>query len=97
MSTSLSSKQRRQLVKNDRGFGLKASLIRGSRNPLSLWFYVHVGDCQREWLEKVIAGDAETGVVEFRFADGRLWAHVSVTEPVEVYEPGDVETVVGLT
>jgi len=96
MSTSSSSKQRRQLVENDRGFGLEASLIKGSRNPSSLWFHVHVGDYQREWLEKVIAGDAELGVVEFRSADGRLWAHVSITEPVEVYEPGDVETVVGV-
>lgn len=98
ISTSSSSKQRRQIVENDRGYGLEVSLINDrSLDPSSMWFHVDIGEYQREWLEKVTAGDADLGVVELRYDDNdQLWAHVSVSEPVEVYEPGDVETVVGV-
>jgi IS605 OrfB family transposase len=93
MSTSSSSKRRRQIVENDRGYGLEASLIKGSRNPSSLWFHAAVGEYQREWLERVVSGEAETGVIEFRFDEsGQLWAYVSVSEEIEVYEPADVDT-----
>lgn len=98
MGTSSSSKGRREIVENDRGYGLRVSLINNrSLDPGSMWFHVEVGEFQREWLQKVVADEADLGVVELRYADnGTLWAHVSVAEPVEVYEPGDVNTVVGV-
>lgn len=94
MSTSSSSKDRREIVPNERGFGLHANILK----PADwLWFHIDVGEYQREWLEKVIDGEADLGVVEFRYDNnGQLWAHMSVSEPVEVYKPGDVDTTVGV-
>lgn len=98
MSTSSSSKRRRQIVENDRGFGVELSLINDrGLEPSTMWFHASVGEYQREYLEKVINEEADLGMVELRYDDGgQLWAHVSVTEEVDVYEPGDVETVVGV-
>lgn len=94
MSTSSSSKDRRELVANKQGYGLHANILKPADWQ---WFHVDVGEYQREWVEKVLAGDADLGVVEFRYDDtGQLWAHVSVSESVEVYEPAGVETVVGV-
>lgn len=98
MSTSSGGKGRREIVENDRGYGLQISLInqRGI-DPKSMWFHVNVGDFQREWLQKVIDDEAELGTVELRYDDnGTLWAHVSVSESVKVYKPGDVNKVVGV-
>lgn len=85
MSTSSSSKKRRALVENDRGYGLQVDLIKHS-DPT--WFHIRAGEYQREWLAKIISGEAEMGVVELRLDDGRLWAHISVSEEVEIYEAG---------
>ena len=99
MSTSSSSKKRRQIVENDRGFGVELSLIndRGIE-PSTIWFHATVGDYQREYLQKVIDEEADLGTVELRYDDhGQLWAHVSITDEIEVFEPGDVETIVGVS
>lgn len=95
MSTSSSSKRRREIVANDQGFGVRLSLI--NERGMEFWFHASVGEYQREYLEKAVDGDAELGVVELRYDDsGQLWAHVSVTEEIEVYEPGEVNTTVGV-
>lgn len=98
LSTSSSSKKRRQIKPNEQGYGLQLSLINdGSIEPESMWFSMDVGAYQREWIEKVVNGDADMGVVELRYDDsGQLWAHISVSEPVEVYESSGVETTVGV-
>jgi IS605 OrfB family transposase len=95
---SSSSKGRRQIVSNNQGYGLEVSIIYDrSLEPSSTWFHVDVGEYQHKWLQKVTDGDADIGVVELRYDDNdQLWAHVSVSKPVEVYEPKDVETVVGV-
>jgi IS605 OrfB family transposase len=94
MSTSSSSKDRREIVENEQGFGLYANILK----PADwMWFHIDVGEYQREWLEKVVDGEADLGVVEFRYDENsQLWAHVSVSEPVEVYEPRDLETTLGV-
>lgn len=94
MSTSSSSKKRREIVENDRGYGLRVSLLKSPQDDL--WFHIRAGEYQREWIEKIVDGTAEMGVVELRLRGGRLWAHISVTEEVEVYDPADVRTVVGV-
>lgn len=93
MSTSSSSKQRREIAPNDRGFGLRVNLLKPHD---SIWFHIQAGEYQRNWLEQIVAGDAEMGVVELRLDDDRLWAHISVSKSVEVYQPGDVNTAVGV-
>jgi IS605 OrfB family transposase len=95
MSTSSSSKQRRELVENNRGIGLRVSLLKSEDEPL--WFHARLGEYQREWIDKVLADKASLGTVELHRGEGdSLWAHVSISEPVEIYEPADVDTVVGV-
>jgi IS605 OrfB family transposase len=96
MSTSSSSKKRREIVKNDRGFGLRVSLLKSESD--NLWFHCHVGQYQREWLEKLVddESDTELGVVELRIDGDELYAHVSISQDVEVYKPGEVDTMVGV-
>lgn len=95
MSTSSSSKKRRQIAENNHGYGLEVSLLKSPDDPM--WFHVDVGEYQREWLQELTAGDASLGTVELRYEKpGQLWAHVSVSAPVEVYEPGDVTRTVGV-
>ena len=97
MSTSSSSKKRRQLVAHDDGsFGLQVNILK-PHDPI--WFGVQVGEYQRERLAEVVDEDSPTrlGVVELRRGDGdELYAHVSVSWPVEVYKPGEVTTRVGV-
>jgi len=97
-STSYSSKKRRQIRPNEQGYGFQLSIINDrSIEPQKMWFSIDIGTYQREWIEKVVSGDADMGVVELRYDDsGQLWAHISVSEPVEVYQPNDVETTVGV-
>ncbi|PSQ23235.1 hypothetical protein BRD04_03350 [Halobacteriales archaeon QS_9_67_17] len=84
-----------QVHENDRGWGLKTSFISYNR----VWFHLQPGNYQREFLSRVTDEDdpASAGSCELHFqADGTLYAHLTVTWPVEVYKPEDVTTTVGV-
>ncbi|WP_066418821.1 RNA-guided endonuclease TnpB family protein [Halorubrum aethiopicum] len=82
-----------ELVENDTGYGFKASFIR--YNPI--WFHVNTTPHSREYLERVFDGDADTGSCVLHVTDdGDVRAHLAVKWPVEVYEPHDVSTHVGV-
>lgn len=82
-----------RLVENDRGFGLKTSFI--PYDPV--WFHIDAGEFETEWLERVTAGDGDHGSCELRVDEsGQVVAHLVVKRPVEVYEPADVPTSVGV-
>lgn len=83
------------VVRNDRGWGLKASFI--PYDPV--WFRMRDGIFQRQFLERVTdpEDDASTGSGELRLdGDGSLTCHLTISWPVEVYEPADVTTAVGV-
>lgn len=83
------------IVENDRGWGLKASFI--PYNPV--WFHIDGGVYQREYLERITDedDDASAGSAELRLDDdGTLWCNLTVSWDVEVYEPGDVSTYLGV-
>ncbi|EMA17174.1 RNA-guided endonuclease InsQ/TnpB family protein [Haloarcula amylolytica] len=80
---------------NDKGWGVKTSFI--SYNPV--WFHIHAGDYQRQFLERVTDDDdpASAGSAELHLHDdGTLYLHQTITWPVEVYQPAEVSTVVGV-
>lgn len=84
-----------ETVTNDRGWGLKTSFI--AYNPV--WFHIAGGGYQAEYLERVTDEDdaATAGACELHLeADGTLYCHQTITWPVEVYDPADVSTVVGV-
>jgi|GEM_PF-1884441 len=93
MSTSSSSKKRREIAPNDRGYGLRVSLLKGADD---CWFHVVSGSYQDEFLRAVVDGEADLGVVELRRDGDSLFAHCSVSEDVQVYVPADVQTTVGV-
>ena len=86
--------QNYDIVPNDQGYGLKARII-----PYEIeWFHLGVGKFQEELLDRVVDDNDPTnaGRAEFRLDDGELWIHLPISEDVEVYEPADVDTRVGV-
>lgn len=83
-----------EIAENDRGWGLKASFI--PYKPV--WFHIDDGGYQREYLERITddEDDASAGSAELRLDDGTLWCNLTVSWDVEVYEPGDVSTYLGV-
>ena len=81
------------IVENERGFGLKANFVPYKPE----WFHVNPRPYVREYLERVTDGEASYGTAEFRLSDdGHLAAHIPISWEVDVYEPGDVTTTVGV-
>lgn len=81
------------IVENDRGFGLKANFI--PYNPE--WFHINTRPYTYEYFNRITDGDATYGTAEFRLSDdGQLAAHIPVSWDVDVYEPADVKTTVGV-
>lgn len=81
------------LVENDRGFGLKANFVPYKPE----WFHINARPYVREYLDRVTDGDASYGTAEFRLSeDGHLAAHIPISWEVDVYEPADVTTTVGV-
>lgn len=81
------------LEENDCGYGLKASFIPYKPE----WFHIEPVGYQRDYLERIFEGDADTGSCELHLEpDGTLRAHLVVKWDVEVYEPADVTTTVGV-
>ena len=82
-----------KIEENDAGYGLKAGFI--PYEPL--WFAIDTSPYSREYLERIFEGDADTGSCELHLSgDGNLRAHLAVKWPVEVYEPTDVGTKIGV-
>jgi IS605 OrfB family transposase len=81
------------LVENDRGFGVKANFI--PYDPV--WFHIEPRPYVRKYLDRVVNGGAEAGTAEFRLHDdGGVSLHLPVSWDVEVYEPAEVNTTVGV-
>lgn len=81
------------VVKNDRGFGLKANFVPYKPE----WFHIDARPYVRDYLERVTDGEASYGTTEFRLSDdGHLTAHIPISWDVDVYEPADVTTTVGV-
>lgn len=77
---------------NDRGFGLKAKFV--PHKPE--WWHLDIGAHQREYLDRVIEGDARLGQAELAYNDGDPLARVAVSWEQAVTEPADAEYVVGV-
>lgn len=82
------------LVENNRGFGIRAKYI--SYEPE--WFHLNIGSYQTQFLERVVEPDdsARLGAPEFHLDDDSLSIHLPIQEEVEVYEPEEVDTRVGV-
>lgn len=81
------------VVENDRGYGLRAKVLRG-KDPL--WFHIRCGEYHRQYLDRLASAEIDYGVLEFRLDDDALFAHLSIKEDVEVYRPGEVSTRIGV-
>jgi len=101
------SNQEVVLEENDRGWGIGAKFLMSDGpdgedgKPIyeggQEWFHISDGAYQREYLERITDGDASLGSVQFRLTDdGSLSCHLVVKWDIEVYEPSDVSTVVGI-
>lgn len=85
--------QQYSIAENDRGYGLKARFIPYKPE----WFHITPRPYAQAYLERIVDGNASAGTAEFRLSDdGELAVHLPVTWDVEVYEPGDVNTHVGV-
>ena len=83
------------IVENDRGWGLETRFI--SYEPL--WFHIDSGAFQEEFLTRITDPEdpADAGAGELHLHDdGTLFCHLTVSWPVEVLKPDDVETAVGV-
>jgi len=81
------------IVENDRGYGLKARFVPYKPE----WFHITPRPYTEQYLKRIVNGDASIGTAEFRLSeDGALAVHLPVTWDVEVYEPADVETTIGV-
>lgn len=79
---------------NDRGWGLCVKLY-PREDPE--WWHINAGEYQREYLTAITQEEASTGSAELHLTDGgELYAHLTVSYPVEVYDSGDVSTWVGV-
>lgn len=83
-----------ELVDNDDGdYGIQTSFIPRDR----VWFGINATPFAREYLDRIFEGDADTGSCELRIDDaGDVTAHLVVKWPVDVYEPGEISTVIGV-
>lgn len=77
---------------NDRGYGIKAALE--PYNPE--WFHADIGAYQAEWLDQVVDGSGSVGASELHLRDGDIYAHLTISTEVEVYEAGDVSRWLGV-
>jgi len=85
--------QQIDIVENDRGYGLKARFIPYKPE----WFHITPRPYTERYLERIVDGEASIGTAEFRLSDnGDLAVHLPVTWDVEVYEPADVATTIGV-
>jgi IS605 OrfB family transposase len=80
------------VVDNDDGYGLKLRME--PYNPE--WWRIKSRSYHEEYLSSVVEGEASAGATELHLDGEELRAHIAVTTPVEVYEPSDTDSVVGV-
>lgn len=88
------SNQDINIAENDRGYGVKLSFI--PYNPV--WFHINSSGYHREFLARIADSDDDcrAGCAELHHDNGDLRLHLSVSWDVDVYEPDDVTTTVGV-
>lgn len=85
--------QQIEIVENERGFGVKANFI--PYDPV--WFHIRARPYVADYLQRIVDGGASFGTAEFRLGDdGGVAMHLPVSWEVDVYEPSDVKTAVGV-
>ena len=85
--------QQLQLVKNERGFGVKVNFI--PYDPV--WFHINARPYVSDYLDRVCNGEAKFGTAEFHLHDdGTVAMHLPVRWEIDVYKPEDVNTTVGV-
>lgn len=85
--------QQFKIVENERGFGVKANFI--PYDPV--WFHIKARPYVADYLERICNGDADIGTAELRIhEDGSVAMHLPVSWEIDVYEPADVNTTVGV-
>jgi len=89
--------QQFEIVENDRGLGLRLNVY--AERGRYEWFHIVAGEYQRELLRRLVDEDdsASAGTIEISIDDnGDVVAHLPVSWDVDVFEPGDVQTAVGV-
>ena len=85
--------QQFQIVENERGFGVKTNFI--PYDPV--WFHINARPYVADYLERICNGDADVGTAELRLhEDESVALHLPVSWEIDVYEPADVNTTVGV-
>lgn len=84
--------QQFDILENDRGYGIKANFIPYKPE----WFHVSTRPYTRQHLADIFDGVADYGGAEFHVEPDGLYCHLPVQWPVEVYEPSDLSTYVGV-
>lgn len=85
--------QQFELSQNERGYGLKARFI--PYDPV--WFHINPRPFVQEHVERICDGDASPGTAELRLeGDDGVSLHLPVSWDVEVFEPAEVNTSVGV-
>jgi IS605 OrfB family transposase len=85
--------QQFHIVENERGFGVKANFI--PYDPV--WFHINARPYVADYLDRVCNGDADVGTAEIRLhEDDSVALHLPVSWEIDVYEPAEVNTTVGV-
>ena len=84
--------QEYDIVPNDRGYGFKARFV--PRNPV--WWHLHIGAHQHQYIERVIEGDARFGSAELFYNDGHPSVNITIAWDQPVYKPEAVHNAVGV-
>jgi IS605 OrfB family transposase len=85
--------QQFEIVTNTRGFGVKTNFI--PYDPV--WFHINARPYVVGYLDRICNGDADVGTAEIRLSeDDSVTMHIPVSWDIEVYEPADVSTTVGV-
>jgi len=80
------------LADNGSGYGLKI----GIEPYKPEWWRCQTRPYHDEYFEPVCSGESSIGASELHLNDGNLTAHVSVSTPVEVYEPRETDGALGI-
>lgn len=81
-----------ELVKNDGSYAVKISMIPYKPE----WFNLNYGQHQAEVLEECLEGESKLGAFEIHYNNGNPQIHIAVTRYIDVLEPDEVETYVGI-